>query len=102
MSKKTEPATTSRPVSGIAIEKPDPKKLDSMKVTSWPIWEKETSTFDWTYDEREQCYFLDGEVTVKTKDGEVSFGKGDFVTFPRGLSCTWNVKKPVRKHYRFG
>lgn len=69
---------------------------------SWPIWTKEPSTFDWFYDEQEICYFLEGEVTVKTKEGEVSFGKGDLVTFPRGLACTWNVKKAVRKHYRFG
>ena len=102
MTKKTEPAAKPHSVSGITVEKPDQKKLDSLKVTSWPTWEKEVSTFDWTYDEREQCYFLEGEVTVKTKDGEVSFGKGDFVTFPQGLSCTWVVKKPVKKHYQFG
>jgi hypothetical protein len=29
-------------------------------------------------------------------------GKGDLVTFPTGMKCTWDVKVPVRKHYRFG
>ena len=29
------------------------------------------------------------------------FGKGDFVTFPKGLSCIWDIKAPVRKHYNF-
>jgi uncharacterized cupin superfamily protein len=24
------------------------------------------------------------------------------VTFPQGLSCVWNVKKAVKKHYKFG
>jgi uncharacterized cupin superfamily protein len=23
------------------------------------------------------------------------------VTFPRGLTCTWEVRKPIRKLYRF-
>lgn len=100
MTKKTEQPAKSR--TGITVEKPDQKKLDSLRVTTWPTWEKEVSTFDWTYHDREQCYFLEGDVTVKTKDGEVSFGKGDFVTFPQGLSCTWIVKKPVKKHYKFG
>jgi len=86
----------------IKVEKIGPDVLKSKGVDGWPVWEKETSSFDWTYDEREQCYFLEGDVTVKTPDGEVSFGKGDFVTFPKGLSCVWNVKQPVRKHYKFG
>ncbi len=29
------------------------------------------------------------------------FGKGDFVTFPKGLSCVWDIKEPVKKHYNF-
>jgi uncharacterized cupin superfamily protein len=86
----------------VLVEKPTAQKLQDLKVTSWPIWTKEASSFDWFYDEKEICYFLEGEVTVKTPDGEVSFGKGDLVTFPQGLKCVWNVKVPVRKHYKFG
>jgi uncharacterized cupin superfamily protein len=72
-----------------------------MDVFSWPIWEKEVSRFDWCYDDEERCYFLAGKVTVETKNGKVSFGKGDFVTFPKGLKCVWDIKEPVRKHYNF-
>jgi uncharacterized cupin superfamily protein len=32
----------------------------------------------------------------------VTFGKGDLVVFPQGMSCTWNVQEAVRKHYQFG
>jgi uncharacterized cupin superfamily protein len=42
------------------------------------------------------------EVTVKTDRGEVVLRPGDLVTFPKGLSCTWQVSKAVRKHYQFG
>jgi len=86
----------------IKIEKLSKEELKKRDVFSWPIWEKEKSNFDWYYDETEECYFLEGEVEVKTKDGKiVKFGKGDFVTFPKGLSCNWNIIKPVRKHYNF-
>ena len=86
----------------IKVEKIPEKKLKEMDVTSWPIWEKEASRFDWHYDDTEMCYILKGKVTVKTKSGEsVSFGPGDFVTFPSGLDCTWDIKEPVRKHYSF-
>jgi uncharacterized cupin superfamily protein len=71
-------------------------------VKTWGIWTKEPSTFDWSYDEQEVCYFLEGDVTVKTAEGEVHVRKGDLVTFPRGLTCTWVVKGAVRKHYKFG
>ena len=67
-----------------------------------PVWTKEISTFPWHYDEKETCLILEGRVTVTTADGDVTFGAGDYVVFPEGLDCTWNVTKPVRKHYRFG
>ena len=86
----------------IKVERLADDKLKSQGVLSWPIWTKEPSTFDWHYDEQERCYFLEGEVTVTAEGQSASFGKGDFVTFPKGLSCTWHVKKAVRKHYKFG
>lgn len=94
--------TPSKTALKILVEKPTVKKLEDLGVTRWPIWTKEISSFDWSYEEREICYFLEGEVTVKTPEGEVSFGKGDLVTFPQGLQCVWHIKKPVRKHYQFG
>ena len=87
----------------IKIERePSDDRLDSLGVKEWPIWTKETSEFPWTYDSSETCYFLEGSVVVTTEDGqEVSCGKGDLVTFPSGMSCTWKVLSPVRKHYTF-
>ena len=86
----------------ITVERPGEERLAALKVKRWPIWTKEPSTFDWHYDERETCYFLEGEVVVKTGQGEVALQPGDLATFPQGLSCTWHVSKAVRKHYRFG
>ncbi|RMD54379.1 MAG: DUF861 domain-containing protein [Nitrospirae bacterium] len=86
----------------IKVEKPDKEELKKRGIDSWPIWEKEVSRFNWHYDETEECYILDGEVLVETEDGKkVKIGKGDFVTFPKGLSCVWDIKKPIRKHYNF-
>jgi len=90
-------------LSEIKIEKPSQDKLKELDISSWPIWEKEVSKFDWYYDGQETCYLLEGKVTVTTKDGKsVDFGAGDLVVFPKGLSCVWDIKKPVRKHYNFG
>lgn len=91
-------------MSEIKVEhNPDSATLKARGIYSWPIWEKEVSTFPWKYTEQEVCYFLEGEVVVTPQGGQpVRIGKGDLVTFPRGLACTWEVRKPVRKHYRFG
>jgi uncharacterized cupin superfamily protein len=87
----------------IIIEKPDQAKLEELNVKSWPIWEKEVSRFDWTYDDKETCYILEGDVTVKPENGEaVQFAAGDLVIFPKGLNCVWDIKSPVKKHYKFG
>jgi len=91
-------------MSQIKVERnPDVSRLKALGVSSWPTWSKEVSKFPWTYSEQEVAYILEGEVTVTPKDGEsVSLGPGDLVTFSAGLSCTWEVKKPLRKHYQFG
>lgn len=28
-------------------------------------------------------------------------GKGDLVTFPEGMGCTWEVHEAIKKHYKF-
>jgi len=86
----------------VTVEKPSVNKLEELGVTRWPVWTKEVCSFDWSYEQKETCYLLEGEVVVKTPEGEIAFGKGDFVIFPQGLQCVWNIKKPVKKHYKFG
>lgn len=85
----------------ITIEKLDEDTIGARGIRSWPIWEKEISRFDWYYDQIEECLLLEGKVVVETGEGSVEFGKGDFVTFPRGLNCIWDIKEAVRKHYNF-
>lgn len=63
---------------------------------------KEVSKFPLTYDSQETCYFLEGYVLVTPDGGQpVQMGKGDLVTFPAGMSCTWEITKDVKKHYYF-
>ena len=88
----------------IKIERqPSQKRLNELGVFNWPVWSKEASEFRWSYDEPETCYFLEGNVVVTPDGGEpVEVGKGDLVTFPTGMSCTWNIRSDVNKHYQFG
>lgn len=39
------------------------------------------------------CYHAGGE--------PVEIKAGDLCTFPAGMSCTWDVKKAINKHYDF-
>jgi uncharacterized cupin superfamily protein len=85
----------------VIVEKLTSVELDQLKVSAWPIWNKEVSQFDWTYDSDEQCFILDGEVIINTPEGDFNIQKGDFVTFKKGLKCVWNVKQALSKHYNF-
>jgi len=82
--------------------KPSPAKLDVLGVYDWPVWKKEVSEFPWVYDKIERCYIIKGKVVV-TPDGEesITFSRGDLITFPAGLSCTWNIIEPIEKYYAF-
>jgi uncharacterized cupin superfamily protein len=79
-------------------------RLAELGVENWATWRKEVSTFEWDFDEVETAYILEGEAVITPdKGGEpVSFGADDLVAFPEGLSCTWDVRKPLFKHYRLG
>jgi len=86
----------------IKVQQLKPEELKKMGVLDWPVWRREVSKFPWSYDAEEECYFLEGEVTIHKDDGtKLEIGKGDFVTFPKGLSCIWDIKKTVKKHYSF-
>ena len=79
------------------------RQIKALGIKNWPVWTKERSAFAWSYDATEACYFLEGEAIITT-DGSsaaVTVGKGDYVVFPKGLSCTWNITKDVAKHYTF-
>lgn len=81
----------------------DLEQLQQQGVFNWPIWTKAASEFPWTYEEQETCYFLEGDVIVTPAGGEpVRMGKGDLVTFPAEMSCTWQILQDVKKHYQFG
>ena len=86
------------------VWKPAAGELEKLKVKSWGIWEKEVSTFDWSYDEQETCYIIAGQASVTSQDGKlkIEFKAGDLVQFPPGLSCIWEVIQPIKKHYKFG
>ena len=87
----------------VEVRKPSQEELVQLGVLNWPIWEKEESSFDWHYDDKEICYLLEGQVTVETEPGQVvNFGAGDLVTFPKGLTCKWQIIQSVKKHYNFG
>jgi uncharacterized cupin superfamily protein len=82
---------------------PSPAKLDVLGVYDWPIWTKEVSKFPWTYTDKETCYLLKGKIIVTPDGGEPhSFKRGDLITFPKGMTCTWEILDDVEKHYAFG
>jgi len=88
----------------ILVERsPSPMKLDVMYVEDWETWEKDVSKFPWSYDQTETCYIIAGEAVITPDDGEpVIIAEGDLVTFLAGLTCTWEIRKPIRKYYKIG
>tara|TARA_B100000029_G_scaffold447756_1_gene469752 strand:+ start:101 stop:355 length:255 start_codon:yes stop_codon:yes gene_type:complete len=75
------------------------KNLSDFK--SWPIWECQPSKFDWTYSDEEHCFVIEGSVTVIGPENTVEINSGDYVIFPKGLSCVWEVHESIKKHYTF-
>ena len=89
-------------MSNIVIKQLSKDEIENMSIINWPIWTSEVSEFPWKYDVEESCLILEGEVSVTAGSDSVEIKSGDFVIFPKGLSCVWKVTKPIRKHYKFG
>lgn len=99
----THPGSTALLTPRGAAHTPSPcVYAQALGVSRWPTWGCEVSNFPWSYDSTETCYVLKGRVVV-TPDGgpAVEIAAGDMATFPSGMSCTWDVKEPILKHYNF-
>ncbi len=86
-------------VKDVVVRKPS--EPEARQAKTWPTWQCDASTFDWEYTQTETFLLLEGKVTVRDSESSVTFGPGDYVTFPVGLECTWQVDEPVKKHYSF-
>lgn len=88
----------------ITIEhNPSPAKLEVIGVYDWPLWSKEISEFPWQYQVKETCYLVEGEAVVTPTGGApVTIKRGDLASFPAGMECRWDIRRAVKKHYRFG
>ena len=84
----------------ILIKKPTKEEISQAKL--WPVWSKEKSTFDWSYSDKETCLIIEGKARVKSDEETVEFGPGDWIEFPKGLDCTWEIIEDIKKHYKFG
>jgi uncharacterized cupin superfamily protein len=84
------------------VSQPNTEFLDKKGAFGWGTWGYGVNNFPWTYDSSESCYLSSGRVAVTPTDDRkaAKFGKGDFVTFPAGMSREWDVSEAVQKHYR--
>ncbi|KAK2994708.1 hypothetical protein RJ640_002514 [Escallonia rubra] len=82
---------------------PSDSRLHELGIKSWPKWGCPPGKYPVKYDAEQTCYFLRGKVKAYPKGSTefAEFGAGDLVTFPKGLSCTWDVSVAVDKHYIF-
>jgi uncharacterized protein len=76
--------------------------LKQMGAAYWPTWEKEVSVFPWEFVTTETALILEGECEMTPEGGgpSVTFKAGDLVVFPNGYKGTWEVKKPLKKHFK--
>merc|ERR1719401_715630 len=92
---------------GITVEKMSKEEANKKYgVSSWGTWGCGVSRFDWVYSGTETAYILEGEVEI-TPTGDwssvepVTAQEGDLITCPDGMTCIWDVKKAILKHYSF-
>lgn len=81
---------------------PSEARLKELSVAHWPIWEKEVSTFPWSFVTTEIAFIVEGECVMTPEDGgpSTTFKAGGLVVFPNGYKGTWEVKKALKKQFK--
>ena len=46
-------------------------------------------------------FVIEGSVIVVGEVNTVEITAGDYVIFPKGLKCVWEVSQAIKKHYTF-
>ena len=75
------------------------KNISDYKL--WQIWKCKPSEFDWEYIDEEHCYIIKGVAIVTTSNGPIKIKADDYVIFPKGLKCHWEVLQSIKKYYSF-
>ncbi len=81
------------------VKKLSDREMEELDPAAWPVTTIEIARYSRHYDQTEEYLILQGEVELETDNGPMKFGPGDFVTFPEGTSCVWDVKEPVVAHH---
>ena len=87
-------------MAAIIVEKLSEEEINKRGVRQWPSMKKGKSNFLWLYDEMEECLIVEGMAKIKTSEGIVEIKAGDFVTFPEGMKCKWDIISPIEKYYK--
>jgi hypothetical protein len=83
----------------IVVDRPDNDELKEMGVETWPVWEHGEEKIECFYDKTERCYIVSGEATIVSEFETLTIKPGDFITFPAGLECIWDIDYAIRKRY---
>ena len=92
------------------VEKASANDIKSLNVASWSTWSSSDNpkyavhkVKAKEYEVNEVCYIDKGKFLItpdNDNDGKaVTVQAGDFVVFPKGFTCTWEVIEPVNKHW---
>lgn len=78
------------------------KLMFSGQVDSWSTWSSGDVKFkNKIYSVKEVCYIDSGKFQITPEGGTpITVQAGDFVTFPKGFKCTWDISEPVFKHWK--
>jgi len=76
-----------------------PSEEEKAFMVMQPVWGCGIGNFNWLYDDKIISWLTEGEATISYGGKSIIIKAGDFVIFPKGLSCSWDVSKPVKKHF---
>ncbi len=83
----------------IEVDQLDLEDIKELGVKSWPTMEYDEEKFEVFYDKTEQCYIVSGEATIVSEFESITVKPGDFLTFPAGLECVWDVDSRIKKYF---
>ena len=76
------------------------EKAKELGIENWTPFERMgPATIDWTAEEQEAAYIMEGETSIIINDTKIDLRPGNMVLFPKSTTCTWITPQYYKKVY---
>lgn len=86
-------------MNGFFVKEISSEEAKALNVDTWEEWDHGPNNVEWTVEEQEVFYVLEGEVLITVEDKTHTVKENMIVSLPKDFVCNWHIPKYIKKVY---